>query len=76
MGKMKATLKFKLPKDQFDYYRAINGSASLGIIHDFDSWLRSEIKYGDHSEEKFETLELCRKELFKLIQAENIDLDK
>ena len=73
---MKATLKFKLPKDQFDYYRAINGSASLGIIHDFDSWLRSEIKYGDHSEEKFETLELCRKELFKLIQAENIDLDK
>lgn len=73
---MKATLKFKLPKDQFDYYRAINGSAALGIIHDFDQWLRSEIKYGDHSEEKYETLDLCRKELFKLIQAENIDLDK
>ena len=73
---MKATLKFKLPKDKFDYYRALNGSAALGIIHDFDQWLRSEIKYGEHDEEKQNTLELCRKELHKLIQAENIDLDK
>jgi hypothetical protein len=73
---MKATLKFKLPKDKFDYYRALNGSAALGIIHDFDQWLRSEIKYGEHDEEKHNTLELCRKELHKLIQGENIDLDK
>ncbi len=73
---MKATLKFKLPKDKYDYYRAINGGATFGIIHDFDQWLRSEIKYGDHSEEKYKTLELCRKELHKLIQAENIDLDQ
>jgi hypothetical protein len=73
---MKATLKFKLPKDKFDYYRALNGSAALGIIHDFDQWLRSEIKYGEHDEEKHNTLEICRKELHKLIQAENIDLDK
>jgi hypothetical protein len=73
---MKATLKFKLPKDKFDYYRALNGSAALGIIHDFDEWLRSEIRYGEHDEEKHNTLEICRKELHKLIQAENIDLDK
>jgi hypothetical protein len=73
---MKATLKFKLPKHQFDYYRAINGGATFGIIHDFDQWLRSEIKYGEHDEEKHKTLELCRSELHKLIQAENIDLDK
>jgi len=73
---MKSTLKFKLPKDKYDYYRAINGGATFGIIHDFDQWLRSEIKYGDHSEEKYKTLELCRKELHKLIQAENIDLDQ
>lgn len=73
---MKATLKFKLPKDKFDYYRALNGSAALGIIHDFDEWLRSEIRYGEHDEEKHNTLEVCRKELHKLIQAENIDLDK
>jgi hypothetical protein len=73
---MKANLIFNLPKDQYEYYRALNGSAALGIIHDFDTWLRSEIKYGDHSEEKHKALELCRKELFKLIEAENIDLDK
>jgi hypothetical protein len=73
---MKANLIFDLPKDQYEYYRAINGSAALGIIHDFDQWLRSEIKYGDHSEEKHKALELCRKELFKLINAENIDLEK
>jgi hypothetical protein len=73
---MKANLIFDLPKDQYEYYRAVNGSAALGIIHDFDQWLRSEIKYGDHSEEKHKALELCRKELHKLIQAENIDLDK
>jgi hypothetical protein len=73
---MKANLIFDLPKDQYEYYRAINGSAALGIIHDFDQWLRSEIKYGNHSEEKHKALELCRKELHKLIQAENIDLDK
>jgi hypothetical protein len=73
---MKANLIFDLPKDQYDYYRAVNGSAALGIIHDFDEWLRSEIRYGDHDEEKHKTLELCRKELHKLIQAENIDLDK
>ena len=73
---MKAVLKFKMPKDQYDYYRAINGGATFGIIHDFDQWLRSEIKYGEHDEEKHKTLELCRSELHKLIQAENIDLDK
>jgi hypothetical protein len=73
---MKANLIFDLPKDQYEYYRALNGSAALGIIHDFDQWLRSEIKYGEHDEEKHNTLELCRKELHKLIQAENIDLDK
>jgi len=73
---MKANLIFDLPKDQYEYYRAVNGGAALGIIHDFDQWLRSEIKYGDHSEEKHKALELCRKELHKLIQAENIDLDK
>ena len=73
---MKANLIFDLPKDQYDYYRAVNGGAALGIIHDFDQWLRSEIKYGDHSEEKHKALELCRKELHKLIQAENIDLEK
>jgi hypothetical protein len=73
---MKANLIFNLPKDQYEYYRALNGGAALGIIHDFDTWLRSEIKYGNHSEEKYKTLELCRKELFKLIEAENIDLDK
>jgi hypothetical protein len=73
---MKANLIFDLPKDQYEYYRAVNGSAALGIIHDFDEWLRSEIRYGDHDEEKHKTLELCRKELHKLIQGENIDLDK
>ena len=73
---MKANLIFDLPKDQYEYYRAVNGGATFGIIHDFDQWLRSEIKYGDHSEEKHKALELCRKELFKLIQAENIDLEK
>jgi len=73
---MKANLIFDLPKDQYEYYRAVNGSAALGIIHDFDEWLRSEIRYGEHDEEKHKTLELCRKELHKLIQAENIDLDK
>jgi hypothetical protein len=73
---MKANLIFDLPKDQYDYYRAINGGAALGIIHDFDQWLRSEIKYGEHDEEKHKALELCRKELHNLIQAENIDLDK
>ena len=73
---MIAILKFNLPEDKHEYYRAANGSAALGIIHDFDQWLRSEIKYGEHDEEKHNTLELCRKELHKLIQAENIDLDK
>jgi hypothetical protein len=73
---MKANLIFDLPKDQYDYYRAVNGGATFDIIHHFDQWLRSEIKYGDHSEEKHKALELCRKELHKLIQSENIDLDK
>lgn len=73
---MKARLEFDLPKDQHEYYRAIHGGATFGIIHDFDQWLRSEIKYGDHDEEKYKTLELCRKELWNLINAENLDLDQ
>jgi hypothetical protein len=73
---MIAILKFNLPEDKYEYYRAVNGSAAIGIIHDFDEWLRSEIKYKDYDEEKHNTLELCRKELHKLIQEENIDLDK
>jgi hypothetical protein len=54
---MKANLIFNLPKDQYEYYRALNGSAALGIIHDFDQWLRSEIKYGEHDEEKHKALD-------------------
>ena len=45
---MKATLKFKLPKDSTEMDMAITGHKAYMFISDFDNYLRSEYKYHDN----------------------------
>jgi len=44
---MKAILKFKLPKEREEFYRASRSDDLAAFIIEFQGYLRSQVKHGD-----------------------------
>ena len=65
----KAILEFNLPEDQEEFSNASKAGAMLGVLWDFDQWLRSEIKYRDRNE-----LQEVRDKFYEFLQADGIEL--
>jgi hypothetical protein len=55
-----ATLKFKLPDEEYEYKRAMMGSAAMTLLWDIDQHLRGLIKHGTISGETKEELQRVR----------------
>jgi hypothetical protein len=73
---MKAVLEFDLPEENHAWYMAVNASGMYSVLHDYDQWLRSKIKYEDLNDDKHQVFQACRDQLRTLLYEENIDLDK
>jgi hypothetical protein len=73
---MKAVLEFDLPEENHAFYMAVNASGMHSVLHDYDQWLRSKIKYEDLNDDKHQVFQACRDQLRTLLYEENIDLDK
>jgi hypothetical protein len=73
---MKAILEFNLPEDTTDFQAAINGNNYRSAIWDYDQWLRSEMKYSELPNETYKAYETCRKELRKILEEDNIQIEQ
>lgn len=73
---MKAILEFDLPEDSREHQASVNGIKYQGAIWDFDQWLRSEMKYKELSDETYKAYETCRKELRKILEDDNIQIEQ
>jgi len=72
---MEAILKFNLPDDQDDFRFAVEGTKWYLVVHTFDQYLRSRIKYNDNlSDEEYELLEKVREELYSTINENQLSL--
>lgn len=72
---MEAILKFNLPDEQDDFRFAVEGTKWYLVVHTFDQYLRSRIKYNDNlSDEEYELLEKVREELYSTINENQLSL--
>jgi hypothetical protein len=60
---MIGTLRFKLPQEQDEFEQAQNAHKYLGALQDFDSYLRSQLKYCELPDAEREILERLRTKL-------------
>jgi hypothetical protein len=65
-----------LPEDNKDFQAAINGHNYKSAIWDFDTLLRSEMKYKELSKETFKAYEWCREELRKILEQDNLFIEQ
>lgn len=70
---MKAILTFNLPKDQYDFSCAIDGSKWRGVVYDLSVTLRNRLKHGHEYKSADEVLEAVKSELWALCNDANID---
>ena len=75
---MKAILEFNLPDDQDEHELAINARKYYSVLWELDQYLRNKTKYAsdDVSSEDIEAIQMVRDELWKLMEENNLDLDK
>jgi len=67
---MRAILEYTLPDDQELYKIASDSELMHAAVHDFDQWLRRQIKYSDRHE-----LQHIRDKLYECLSDRNISLD-
>ena len=65
-----AILKYKLPEEKDEFTLAQRGSDFYLTLLDFDTWLRSQIKYHDRDD-----LEPVRDKLYEIMQDRMITID-
>lgn len=71
---MKATLEFDLPEDQEAFDRAREGGTLFAAMTEFDQYLRSQIKYGDHPEPAEEAYAGARAMLWTILEERDLAL--
>jgi hypothetical protein len=62
----KAQLSFDLPEDQQEFDNAVKGGHYLGVIEEFDNYLRGRLKYEELTEEVHEALQKARDKLWEI----------
>lgn len=73
---MEAILKFNLPDDQDDFRFAVEGTKWYLVVHTFDQYLRSQMKYNDNlTDEEYGLLEKVREELRSTINENQLSLE-
>lgn len=72
---MKVRIEYTLPREEYAYKNAMNGSDYFGVLVELDSWLRNLIKYDEtQSSEKIEAFSECRKQLNECMEDRGLTL--
>ena len=74
----KATLEYNLPEEQDEFELAANAGKYYSVLWDIDQYMRNKVKYAsDDTPELYrEAIQMVRDELWKLLNENNIDLNK
>ena len=72
---MKATLEFDLPEERDAHTLAVRGEDLWCVLWDIAEYLRTEIKYGGHSEEAVEVFDDIRERFHDILDDHNVRLD-
>jgi hypothetical protein len=73
---MKATLKYNLPDDQFEFESAVKSMKMFFALTEIKDELRSIWKYEELKENQFEMVERIREKFFEILQENEINLDR
>ena len=73
---MKATLKYNLPDDQFEFDNAVKSTKMFFALTEIKDELRSIWKYEELKENQFEMVERIREKFFEILQENEINLDR
>ena len=69
-----ATLTFDLETEREQFDEAVNGWAYRATLHDFDGWLRSQLKHGKRSDAEFSLLTFARSQLHELAEGNGVEV--
>jgi len=73
---MKATLKYNLPDDQFEFDSAVKSMKMFFALTEIKDELRSIWKYEELKENQFEMVERIREKFFEILTENEINLDR
>ena len=71
---MKAMLRFDLPEESEEHQTALDGWKWKAAVDEMSSYLRSELKYEDLSDEQDAAFDAAREELFRILNHWDINL--
>lgn len=71
---MKAILEFNLPEEQEEHQIALDGISYRCALSELSNYLRSKIKYEEHTEEQYAVYEEIRSELYKILENDGLEI--
>ncbi len=71
---MKAELIFDLPEDERYFREASQAGRILGVLRDYDNWLRAQVKYSQSPGPREDVLQEARDKLQELLGENNVEL--
>lgn len=73
---MKATLKYNLPDDEFEFNCAVKSMKMYFALTEIKEELRAIWKYEELKENQFEMVERIREKFFEILLENEINLDR
>jgi hypothetical protein len=73
---MKATLKYNLPDDDFEFNCAVKSTKMFFALTEIKDELREILKYEELKKNQFEMVERIREKFFEILLENEINLDK
>ena len=73
---MKATLKYNLPEDEFEFNCAVKSTKMYFALTEIKEELRTIWKYEELKENQFEMVERIREKFFEILTENEINLDR
>ena len=71
---MKATLEFTIPEEQDAFNTCVAAPEYRAVLHNFDQWLRGQVKHANLSAETLDAYQAVRSELWDVAQDYGVDL--
>lgn len=71
---MKGILEFKLPEESEDFELAQQGLQWKCVVSELLDFLRSEVKYKDHTAEEYAMLDLIRDRIWEDLKDRNLSV--
>jgi hypothetical protein len=72
---MKAVLEFTLPDEEPEFMEAVNGGMFKHVLWELDQKLRANLKYGELPQAEYKCYETIRKDLYRLLEANNLTIE-